>query len=269
MVDKIIRSKLVLLIFPFLLLTAALSSLWILSECSLNILTLLVLAFLTIMNVSPYVILLIVHYYRTKRKTGPLNYSYYTAFFLSLVVMGIAAFLVLRELHFARPGSQLAAYGFVLLPFYSAAVMLIAYMTGWTAEIYIRRRNGIYAAEDALKREAFRIHFSKYKKLYIIILLVVIAWIGIRLLPLAGFFPLPNIHLAAEMGNIGRVKHFLDKGVGINVSNEDGETPLHLAIFSGNKPLVEFLITMVHWLMLKTTVARHHCIRLHMATTWK
>lgn len=240
MISKTIRGKLFLLAFPVLLLVAALG---FLGGGKINILALFVLMFLTIINIFPFVILLIMHYYRTKGKTGPLDYSFYTAFFPSLVVMGIMAFFVLRAGYFARPGSQLAGIGFYYLPWFTIPVMLVGYTAGWVAEWCIRRRNDIYTAEDTLKRKAFHIHFSKYKKLYIFIPLAVVVWTGIRFLPLTGFIPLPNIHLAAEMGSIRQIKRFLDKGIKVNAANEDGETPLHLAMFSMRKSVVEFLIT--------------------------
>lgn len=237
MIDRDTRGKLFLLTIPVLLLMVALGFFLVLSGDTVDIFTSLVLTFLIIINIFPFAILLIVHYYRTKRKSGPLDYSFYTAFFSSLVVMVIASFLILREERFARPGSQLSAYGFVLLPFYSAIIMLVGYLVGVVVERILSRQK-ILQVEDYKKCR----NFFKKKTVYVPILVIVV-WTGIRSLPRTGFMPLPNIHMAAEMGVSRQVKRFLDKGIDINAKNKEGETPLHLAMFYGGKSLVEFLIT--------------------------
>jgi len=241
MINKIIRNKLLLLLFPILLLAATLG---FLGGGKIDIFVLLGLMVAVIINITPYIVLLIIHYYRTKGKTGAINYSFYTAFSLSLVVMVIVNFLIIREVSLGRPGSQLAAgIGFYYLPWLTIPVMLFGYMVGCMVEWFIRRGNNVYVAEDALKRKAFRTHVSKYKILYIIIILILVIMTNLKFLYSEGVIPLPDIHLAAELGSIRQVKHFLDKGVDINAANENGKTPLHLAIFSGKKSIIEFLIT--------------------------
>ena len=53
-----------------------------------------------------------------------------------------------------------------------------------------------------------------------------------------------DIWEAAYDGNIEAVKHHLDAGVDVNVKDEGGETPLHIAA-GGYKEIVELLITNV------------------------
>jgi hypothetical protein len=152
----------------------------VLLKPSLTILTLFSFLFTLLLsiitNISPFVILLIAHYHRTKSKTGPTGYSLYFAFFLSLVVIIILDFLVLRELPFGRPGSQFAGLMLVFSPLFAIPVMLFGYTVGWVIEWCIRRRNDIYSTEDALWKKALRIHFSKYKKTYIITILLLVAY---------------------------------------------------------------------------------------------
>ena len=47
---------------------------------------------------------------------------------------------------------------------------------------------------------------------------------------------------AAWDGNIEAVKQHLDAGADLNAKEEDGETPLHAAVFKGHKEIVELLI---------------------------
>jgi len=51
------------------------------------------------------------------------------------------------------------------------------------------------------------------------------------------------IHSAALNGHLAGVQAQLDKGVDVNVKDEDGMTPLHWAAYYGYKKIVELLIT--------------------------
>ncbi len=53
----------------------------------------------------------------------------------------------------------------------------------------------------------------------------------------------PAFHLAAYMGDLERLKQCLQNGTDINTQSECGSTALHAAVNSGNKAIVEFLIS--------------------------
>ena len=62
---------------------------------------------------------------------------------------------------------------------------------------------------------------------------------------LVGCGPSVDIHQAAEAGNITVVKYHLDAGVNVNVSNNNGQTPLRFAakFGLGRRATAELLIT--------------------------
>ena len=51
-----------------------------------------------------------------------------------------------------------------------------------------------------------------------------------------------SIHAAAQAGDLARVKAFLEKGIDINVGDDEGLTPLHYAAQGGHKEVAELLI---------------------------
>jgi ankyrin repeat protein len=53
---------------------------------------------------------------------------------------------------------------------------------------------------------------------------------------------LPSIHAAARIGNVGKVKAFLEEGVDVNTKDASGLTALHMAARAGHKDTVEFLL---------------------------
>ena len=50
------------------------------------------------------------------------------------------------------------------------------------------------------------------------------------------------IHDAAQQGNLAGVQAELDKGVDVDLKNDNGWTPLHYAAYGGKKEIVELLI---------------------------
>ena len=52
----------------------------------------------------------------------------------------------------------------------------------------------------------------------------------------------PSIHQATIDGEIALIRRELSNGANVNEKNEDGLTPLHLAVKSGHKRIVELLI---------------------------
>ena len=204
------------------------------------ILTLLFTIGAGLINVVPFGLLFALHFRRVRDKTGPRNYSFYTAYILATLVMLVVVPLALREVSLGRPGSQFSALALIFLPRLTVPTMLISYIIGWVVERVIRRRSSVYAAQDMPLHKALRVHFSKYKVVYIVLFVLAAMLLGHSLL--LSIIPLPNIHLAAELGSIRQVRRFIEKGVDINAVNEDGETPLHMAVFNRNKDVFEFLI---------------------------
>ena len=52
-----------------------------------------------------------------------------------------------------------------------------------------------------------------------------------------------SLHVAASVGDMNKVKTFIQEGIDINARDLGGYTPLHLAVQSGQTDIVEFLIT--------------------------
>ncbi|WP_375603618.1 ankyrin repeat domain-containing protein [Wolbachia endosymbiont of Anurida maritima] len=50
------------------------------------------------------------------------------------------------------------------------------------------------------------------------------------------------LHLAVEEGNLEAVKHLIEKGADLNAPDKHGWTPLYYAVYSGNIDVVRFLI---------------------------
>jgi len=53
---------------------------------------------------------------------------------------------------------------------------------------------------------------------------------------------IPELHLAAYLGDMEKLKKYLQDGIDINSQEDFGSTPLHAAANSGKKDIVEFLI---------------------------
>jgi ankyrin repeat protein len=52
-----------------------------------------------------------------------------------------------------------------------------------------------------------------------------------------------SIQLAAFIGDMAKVENFLDEGIDVNAKHNHGQTPLSLAVISGQKEMVGFLIS--------------------------
>ena len=53
---------------------------------------------------------------------------------------------------------------------------------------------------------------------------------------------IPPIYEAAEMGDLDRVKAFIEEGIEVNVKKNNGSTPLYMAAYGGHMDVVELLI---------------------------
>ena len=51
-----------------------------------------------------------------------------------------------------------------------------------------------------------------------------------------------SIHVAAQLGDVARVKAFLKQGIDVNAKNANGDTPLHSAVRGGYEDIAELLI---------------------------
>ena len=67
--------------------------------------------------------------------------------------------------------------------------------------------------------------------------------ITIAALVLVGCGPSVDIHKAAKEGNIEVVKQHIAAGTDVNAKNENGFTPLHIAVSKGYKEVAELLVT--------------------------
>lgn len=206
-------------------------------------LALLFLIGAALVNAIPFVFLLIMHSRRVRDKTGPINYSFNAGYIFAVLAMLAAICLLLRETALGRPGSQLAAAGFLFLPSLTVPVMLFGYISGSVLEWRIRRRCDTYVAEDAPGHKAFCVHITKHKKNYMIAIAVILAWMFLRFLPFIGIIPMPDIDSAIEIGSVRQVERMLNKGVDVNAKNKNGKTPLHMAALYGSNRIVGFLIT--------------------------
>ncbi|WP_353289127.1 ankyrin repeat domain-containing protein [Wolbachia endosymbiont (group A) of Pogonocherus hispidulus] len=50
------------------------------------------------------------------------------------------------------------------------------------------------------------------------------------------------LHLAVEEGNLEAVKHLIEKGAGINAVNRYGYTPLRIAAYKGSTDIAVYLV---------------------------
>ena len=64
---------------------------------------------------------------------------------------------------------------------------------------------------------------------------------------------------AAEKGKSADVQRLIQDGADVNAKNEDGLTPLHLAVQYGREETVKSLIEKVQMSMQKIDMRRHHC----------
>jgi ankyrin repeat protein len=59
----------------------------------------------------------------------------------------------------------------------------------------------------------------------------------------AGVSTLQPIHLSAYLGNINKVKSYLDMKNDIDVRSKGGQSPLHTAVVGGQREIIEFLVS--------------------------
>lgn len=246
-----LRDKLILLCIPALMAAGGMIALGMICDATLDTLLLLIIIAAALINSIPFVFLFVIHFRRVRNKTGPRNYSLWVAYMPAVLVMLVVILIVLREVSFGRPGTQFAGVTIFFLPNLTIPVIVVGYIIGWVIEWFLRRRGDVYKAEDTLGWQALFGYLTKHKKtIYTIVLAIIAASIFLSLLlPLghelllsSGIIPWYGIHEAAEFGHIRSVKRFLNKGVDINAQNEDGATPLHLAMFACKKDIIEFLI---------------------------
>lgn len=188
------------------------------------------------------------HYFRTRNKIAPLKWSLYIAYVLMSYLIITTSVSISQQRFYNRPGSQLDAIVCFFLPIYTTGLMVAAYSFGWLFEVLVRARKEEYRREDIQRIKSIYSHLCKYKIIYIILFGLIFvhfsALAAAKFLPEMGFFPLSDIHYAAEVGSIRQVKKFLNKDIDVNAKEkgENGETPLHVAALHGHKDIVEFLI---------------------------
>jgi ankyrin repeat protein/beta-lactamase regulating signal transducer with metallopeptidase domain len=64
----------------------------------------------------------------------------------------------------------------------------------------------------------------------------------VELLTAKGATPVSTIHLAARLGDLEKVKAFVEKGADINAKDKSGETPLFSAVHADNSDVARFLL---------------------------
>lgn len=67
-------------------------------------------------------------------------------------------------------------------------------------------------------------------------------YISAVIFSLSGFALAGPLHVAAQEGDLQKVKSLIAKGSDVNVGNQSGLTPLHLAAVRGHKDVVVLLI---------------------------
>lgn len=190
----------------------------------------------------------LLHDKRTKNKTGPKNISLYLSYLFISALIIYFGIMAPYDMTFIRPGSQFAMLAFVFFPFYAGLAMAIGYLIGLVIEFAARIVSKTYRDEDTLRRKAFFAHLSKFKIVYIVIIIAIGGHIllagAIPFLESKGILPSSDIHYAAQVGSIRQVKRFLNKGVDINAKEKDSyrNTPLHKAVRHDQQDMIEFLV---------------------------
>jgi ankyrin repeat protein/beta-lactamase regulating signal transducer with metallopeptidase domain len=64
----------------------------------------------------------------------------------------------------------------------------------------------------------------------------------VELLTAKGAAPESTIHCAALLGNLAKVKRFIEDGTDVNAKDKGGQTPLFWAVLAGNNDVAKFLI---------------------------
>ena len=64
----------------------------------------------------------------------------------------------------------------------------------------------------------------------------------VKLLVAKGAIPVYTIHLAARVGDLAKVKRFIEEGTDVNAKDKGGETPLFSAVCAENSDVTKFLI---------------------------
>ncbi len=194
-------------------------------------------------------VLILLHHLRTKTKTGLKNLSLYLAVVAGLINIIHTCILLYYSGLYNRPGSALDMLGYLFMQLYTSVYMIAAYFAGCIIETLIRATVKSYRQEDINSFKTAYEHLKKNKLIYTLLVFVPIAYIALQAtivyLPSTGFIPLSDIHYAAQLGSIKQVERFLNKGVDINVREDDDykDTPLHVAAFHGQDRIVEYLVS--------------------------
>jgi len=192
--------------------------------------------------------LIFLHHLRVKEKAGPRNVSLYLAILVGIANIIHGCILLYYSGVFNRPGSAFDILGYFFMPFYTAFYMIGSYLAGSVVEALIRLTLKPYRQEDIVKLKRAYGHVKKYKLIYGVSIFCVFLYsayhITMMYLPSIVVNPFSDIHYAAQLGNINQVRYFLDKGVDINVpeDNDYRNTPLHIAALHEQDQMIEFLI---------------------------
>jgi len=71
---------------------------------------------------------------------------------------------------------------------------------------------------------------------------IIVVYIFAFVLSLNGYALAENLFDAAKAGNLEKVTQLIEEGANVNIRNDSGVTPLHLAAYRGDKDIAEILI---------------------------
>jgi ankyrin repeat protein len=71
---------------------------------------------------------------------------------------------------------------------------------------------------------------------------IIVVYIFAFVLSLSGYVLAENLFDAAKAGSLEKVTQLIEEGANVNIRNDSGVTPLHIAAYRGDKDIADFLI---------------------------